>query len=186
MNRPEEQISQSVLGRYELLVNPFPILPKHFTIASRKHQQQTIHGHYADMLSIADLMPGMMIFYNGPHCGASAPDHMHFQAVPLMEVNPVSKHFIIRATSIEESEAQFAKYEDDETNILAWKDGNEFVTVVIPRSKHRPDCYGTDDGSFLVSLGALDMAGLIITPRLEDFQRLTPEAIASILKECGK
>ena len=186
MYRPEEQISQSVLGRYELLVNPFPILPKHFTIASRKHQQQTIHGHYADMLSIADLMPGMMIFYNGPHCGASAPDHMHFQAVPLMEVNPVSKHFIIRATSIEESEAQFAKYEDDETNILAWKDGNEFVTVVIPRSKHRPDCYGTDDGSFLVSPGALDMAGLIITPRLEDFQRLTPEAIASILKECGK
>ena len=186
MNRPEEQMSQSVLGRYELLANPFPILPKHFTIASRKHEPQTIHGHYADMLRIADLMPGMMVFYNGPHCGASAPDHMHFQAVPQMEVNPVSKHFIIRTTTIEESEVQFAQYENDETNILAWKEGNEYVTVVIPRRKHRPECYGTADDQYLVSPGALDMAGLIITPRLEDFQRLTPIAIVSILKECGE
>lgn len=186
MNRPDEQISQAVLGRYELLVNPFPILPKHFTIASRKHEPQTIHGHYADMLHIADLMPCMMVFYNGPHCGASAPDHMHFQAVPQMDVNPVSKHFVIRTSTIEESEAQFAQYEDDETNILVWKDAGEYVTVVIPRRKHRPECYGTADDQYLVSPGALDMAGLIITPRLEDFQRLTPEAIASILKECGE
>ena len=186
MNRPDEQMSQTLLGRYELLVNPFPILPQHFTIASRLHEPQSIHGHYADMLQLCEQLPGMMVFYNGPHCGASAPDHMHFQAVPRFDINPLTKHHIIRTTTIEESEAEFAKYESDESNILAWKDGDTFVTTVIPRRKHRPDCYGTDAQAYLISPGALDMAGLIITPRLEDYQRLTPQTIKDILTECGE
>lgn len=186
LNRPDEQISQPILGKYELLVNPFPILPRHFTIPSRLHEPQSIHGRYEDMLGLADELKDMIVFYNGPHCGASAPDHMHFQAVPRFDVNPISKHYIIRRDSIEASAEEFVKYECDESNILVWKEGKEYVTVVIPRRKHRPDCYGTEGDSFLISPGALDMAGLIITPRQEDYQRLNAQIISDILKECGE
>lgn len=138
------------------------------------------------MLRLADELKDMIVFYNGPHCGASAPDHMHFQAVPRFDVNPISKHYIIRRDSIEASAEEFGKYECDESNILVWKEGKEYVTVVIPRRKHRPDCYGTEGDSFLISPGALDMAGLIITPRQEDYQRLNAQIISDILKECGE
>lgn len=78
-NRPAAQASLSV-GDYELLVNPFPIFSRHFTIPSVSHTPQRIAGRMADMACWAAMMPGYTIFYNGPRCGASAPDHMHFQA----------------------------------------------------------------------------------------------------------
>ncbi|MBQ0124251.1 MAG: DUF4922 domain-containing protein [Bacteroidales bacterium] len=67
---------------YWIRVNPFPIFDHHFTISVARHERQQIKGHYADMLSLARELPEYVIFYNGPMCGASAPDHMHFQAVP--------------------------------------------------------------------------------------------------------
>jgi hypothetical protein len=71
-------------------------------------------------------------------------------------------------------------------NVLTWKDADEFVTIVIPRSKHRPACYDAKgDAQFLVSPGALDMSGLMIVPRAEDFNRFTLEMVESIIKECG-
>ena len=63
-------------------VNPFPIFDRHFTISIARHERQQVAGHYADMLSLAEQAPEFLIFYNGPMCGASAPDHMHFQAIP--------------------------------------------------------------------------------------------------------
>ncbi|MGM9746043.1 MAG: DUF4922 domain-containing protein [Paludibacteraceae bacterium] len=78
-NRPAEQ--QAVAwGDYEILVNPFPIFPQHFTIPLIEHRPQNIDTHFADMLHLAELLPELIVFYNGPRCGASAPDHMHFQA----------------------------------------------------------------------------------------------------------
>ena len=72
---------------------------------------------------------------------------------------------------------------EDETepmmNIVAWRKGDEFLSVVFPRAKHRPDCYG----DIVVSPGAIDMAGLIITPREEDFRQLTEEVAVNLLRE---
>jgi ATP adenylyltransferase/5',5'''-P-1,P-4-tetraphosphate phosphorylase II len=78
-NRPAEQTSVG-FGDYEILVNPFPIFPEHFTIAHKKHQSQQIMPHFADMLRLAQALDDYLVFYNGPQCGASAPDHLHFQA----------------------------------------------------------------------------------------------------------
>ena len=71
-------------------------------------------------------------------------------------------------------------------NIVAWHVDEEFISVVFPRKKHRPDCYyKTGDEQYLVSPGALDMAGYLITPRHEDYERITPEVAEDILKECA-
>jgi SpoIID/LytB domain len=67
---------------YWIRVNPFPIFDRHFTISVARHERQQIEGHFGDMLALAEQMPEYLIFYNGPMCGASAPDHMHFQAIP--------------------------------------------------------------------------------------------------------
>ena len=65
---------------YTVLINPFPIFPRHLTIPCNAHTDQLISGRIGDMMSIATLLPEYILFYNGPKCGASAPDHMHFQA----------------------------------------------------------------------------------------------------------
>jgi len=66
---------------YAIRVNPFPIFAPHFTISSARHEPQQIRGHYGDMLRLTRTLPDYVVFYNGSRCGASAPDHMHFQAV---------------------------------------------------------------------------------------------------------
>ena len=78
-NRPTEQNSVDA-GDYLVLVNPFPIFPEHFTIPRKEHVDQLIKPYFADMLELAEALDDYLIFYNGPRCGASAPDHMHFQA----------------------------------------------------------------------------------------------------------
>ena len=220
-NRPKEQIKKEVDGQYELLVNPFPILQQHFTIPSLKHQPQRILDSYGEIHKLLEEYPEMMVFYNGPLCGASAPDHAHFQAgtsgllplqmswqrlsrnlTPLVSLNddedisliddyPCTA-LLIRSRSQYGDEQLFRRlYEalpaaDPEPmmNIVAWRCNDDFLSVVFPRTKHRPDCYYKEgDGQFVISPGALDMAGLIITPRQEDFERLTPEMALGILDE---
>ncbi len=78
-NRPKEQRGVS-FGDYSVLINPFPIFPEHFTIPAGAHIPQRIMGNFAGMLNLAKAMEGYTLFYNGPKCGASAPDHFHFQA----------------------------------------------------------------------------------------------------------
>lgn len=85
-NRPAEQITEQVQGTLELLVNPFPILPQHFTLPTKSHTPQLLRPMYADMLHLANRWPHMALFYNGAKCGASAPDHAHLQAVPLENI----------------------------------------------------------------------------------------------------
>ena len=218
-NRPAEQHALPVLGQYQLLINPFPILPKHFTIPTREHTPQTIKGHFQDLFKIARQMPDYMVFYNGPPCGASCPDHMHLQAgsrgiAPLERdwksvYEPKLKPFaegisiltdyacqvlVIRTGNIAEAQKRFdyiynlLPLHEGETeprmNIVCWKDGEEVVTPIFPRAKHRPDCYfAQGDEQLLISPGALDMCGLLITPREEDFRKLTPEMAIDILRE---
>lgn len=224
-NRPKEQMSKQIDEKFHLLVNPFPILPVHFTIPARKHQPQLIYKNYGEMHRFISLHSDLMVFYNGPKCGASAPDHLHFQAgtngiLPLqtnwqrlsrnltdiISLNDEEKisvvrdfivpAFVIISKSAESDEALFRRLykampqRGDETepmmNIISWRKDEEFISVVIPREKHRPEAYFAEgDAQFVVSPGALDMSGLIITPREEDFRKLTEEKALSLLQECG-
>lgn len=224
-NRPKEQMSKQIDEKFHLLVNPFPILPVHFTIPARKHQPQLIYKNYGEMHRFISLHSDLMVFYNGPKCGASAPDHLHFQAgtngiLPLqtnwqrlsrnltdiISLNDEEKisvvrdfivpAFVIISKSAESDDALFCRLykampqRGDETepmmNIISWRKGEEFISVVIPREKHRPEAYFAEgDAQFVVSPGALDMSGLIITPREEDFRKLTEEKALSLLQECG-
>lgn len=222
-NRPSEQTTAPAGPSHELLVNPFPILPIHFTIPSLRHEPQAIGGNYGEMLRLLDAHPKLTVFYNGPLCGASAPDHAHFQAgtsgvLPLQtawqrlcrNLTPVQTRaggtgiwlitdypcaaFLIRSHNNVDGMRLFATLynamplregeREPMMNIVCWRSGNETLSVVFPRGKHRPDCYyASGEAQYLISPGALDMAGLIITPRKEDFDRLTPDIAASILKE---
>ncbi len=79
-NLSEEQKGIDYLLHYNILINPFPIFKKHLTIPDQRHTDQRINGRIGDMLHLAQDLPEYVIFYNGPKCGASAPDHFHFQA----------------------------------------------------------------------------------------------------------
>ncbi|MCC5924991.1 MAG: DUF4922 domain-containing protein [Bacteroidetes bacterium] len=79
-NLPPEQKGVET-GDYTVLCNPFPIFPEHFTIPHKRHIDQRISGAFPDMLQLTKEMGSRYsLFYNGPKCGASAPDHLHFQA----------------------------------------------------------------------------------------------------------
>ena len=220
-NRPETQMTKVVNGHYELLVNPFPILPEHFTIPHQVHQPQRIMDHFVEIHRLLENYPELMVFYNGPHCGASAPDHLHFQAgtngvLPIQKQwQRLSRHLtevyrvndeegiyrlndypapvlVIKSKEEKTGKQLFTKiYQalpaaepEPMMNILAWRQQDAFITIVFLRKKHRPACYTAEgDNQMLVSPGALDMGGLIITPRKEDFERLTPEQAVDILKE---
>ncbi len=246
VNRPEEQVNYPMLKKYHLLLNPFPILPEHFTIPLRHHRPQQILEYYEDMMDITSALDGMIVFYNGPKCGASAPDHMHFQAgsrgvVPLerdweteycrtrSRVYPISEEEFLETLQLEpiaddtgvfslrgyvcpgviivtrtSSANKFLferlyhsmKIAEGDTepmmNIISWTqksatDGTKrLVSVIIPRAKHRPDCYYAEgEEKILVSPGALDMGGMLITPREEDFKKMNIDVAKSILQECG-
>lgn len=222
-NRPKEQISKVVDKKFELLVNPFPILPVHYTIPAKEHISQTILANYGEIHKLLNDYGELMVFYNGPKCGASAPDHMHLQAgtsgvLPLQkswqrlsrnltvvytlaegeDISVVSDYpcpaILIRSKSQDHDERLFRyvydslPWQDDDTepmmNIVAWRQDATFFSVVFPRRKHRPDCYfAQGDEQILVSPGALDMSGLVITPRAEDYERLTTEQLQTILSE---
>ncbi|MCI6447820.1 MAG: DUF4922 domain-containing protein, partial [Prevotella sp.] len=237
-NRPKEQIKHIIRNNdgeaiMEMLVNPFPILPEHFTIVSTKHEPQAIMGKYEEMHRLLTVYPELMVFYNGPRCGASAPDHMHLQAgtagitpletfvsyddeelITVFSLNEnegiklkkdfLSPVFLIRCKSMEAYRRLFLRLyhaietvcpipyvdaspdEEPMMNILGWRDMGDYVFAVIPRRKHRPDCYTAEgDAQYIISPGALDMAGLIITPRKEDFERLDADNLHEIISEVG-
>jgi SpoIID/LytB domain protein len=238
-HRPQEQASLETEGRYTLLVNPYPILPQHFTVVTRHHLPQRILPQIETLVHMAASLPQWMFFYNGPECGASAPDHAHLQAgtrgiTPferyrkeyeesmkrVFPVHPslqeelgdeytgesqdtgiyllkeyVCPAFLIRADRQETAVALFRRLysalpcpkgsPEAPVNVLcAREEDGSLRCLVFPRGKHRPDCYYAEgDEQLLISPGALDMAGLLITPRETDFQRVTPERGAEILRE---
>ena len=243
-NRPAQQLDLPVLGAYHILVNPFPILPGHLTIPTRRHlpQEYDRFAHVVDRL--AWNMPHHLVFYNGAHCGASAPDHAHLQA-GLRGIVPIEKDWrifenrlerIYPSTHEEEAELEEMGYSsqnagifllkgyacpafvvrgiaaesnpfllhklldaipraegasEPDFNLLAWRQAGantsqseHIVNVVFPRRKHRPDCYFAEGRAHcLVSPGAIDMGGLLVTPRREDFDRMTPRMAENILRE---
>ena len=92
-NLPPEQRAVPVLDDYQILVNPFPIFPEHLTIPHKNHIDQRIEGRFGDLLQLARVLDDFVVFYNGPKCGASAPDHFHFQA-GIKGFMPIEKDFM--------------------------------------------------------------------------------------------
>jgi SpoIID/LytB domain protein len=222
-NRPKEQVKKPFDSQYDLLVNPFPILPIHFTIPSVKHEPQLIRHTYGEIHKLLSEYPNILVFYNGPKCGASAPDHAHFQAgtsgvlplqmawgrlsrnlrpivklndeegISLIEEYPCPALLIHSKSEYGDQQLFLRLYEslplpegepEPMMNIVSWRHEADYYSVVFLREKHRPDCYyQSGDEQFIISPGALDMAGLFVTPRQEDFERLTPERALAILNE---
>lgn len=219
-NRPDAQQGIVWNGHYTVLVNPFPIFPRHLTIPDNAHTPQQIKGRAGDMMRLAQDLEGYTVFYNGPKCGASAPDHMHFQAgnsdfLPVETaieegaLETVSENksatlyiadglplnvFVIDAETPEDGEAMFNRlYEampvrPDESepmmNILCYTTPAGIRMIVIPRKKHRPSFYGTEgEGCMLLSPASVDMGGVFITPRAEDFRRIDSSVIRKVYEE---
>ena len=197
-NRPIEQEGISFLEKYMILCNPFPILSNHLTIPLHSHVPQCIGNKITDMLTLAEQLPDYIVFYNGPQCGASAPDHFHLQAGLKMRhllsgENTLRTCLIIAGDSKKELEEcfedvyQYLRHrqsdEDIEPmmNIVAFVENNRFHMHIYPRKKHRPHQYfAQGKAQLLVSPGALDMAGLVIVPREEDFSKITQQDIEDI------
>lgn len=196
-NRPAVQQGIPFLDKYMILCNPFPILQNHLTIPLHTHVPQLIGRKIVDMLSLTELLPNYVVFYNGPKCGASAPDHFHFQAglknnILLSSENPLRSCLRIESETKEEAEEHFYDVynylkihqpEEDEPmmNIISFMENDMFVIHVFPRKLHRPWQYSAQSNAqLLVSPGALDMAGMFITPRKEDFDKIERENIEDI------
>ena len=221
-NRPKEQHKLMTEKHYQILVNPYPILPQHFTIPMRRHTPQSIYSSFGTLRRMAWNMPKHIVFYNGPLCGASCPDHMHLQAgsrgiVPLerdwtmyeknlRKLYPLTGEqmasmeeagnvgsrpglyllegyacpvFVIRSLPAESDSILCQRVykalpvvgdeAEPRLNIVCWRQEgtssrpDEIVTLIFPRSKHRPDCYYAEGKEqLLISPGALDMCGLFI------------------------
>ena len=218
-NRPKEQRGLSWGRDYQILVNPYPIFPCHLTIPSITHVPQEIHSRFADMLELAALLPAFVVFYNGPECGASAPDHFHFQAgnrgiLPVeQEWKGFEKEILClpsgawagitfycsrslwlmqSADELELTRLFGLLYDllpcgrnvsEPRMNLLVWYDQPWWTVCLFPRVKHRPSFYGTSAGELLVSPGAVDMGGLVITPLERDFERISSNDIRNMYKE---
>lgn len=224
-NLPKEQNELVYDKNYIILCNPYPIFNEHFTISKKKHKPQNIIGNFGDILNLTqDLGSYYTLFYNGPKCGSSAPDHMHFQAgtklaMPLEnEVDILKSNFTkhemrngkieirfiedyLRYAVLFESSSKgelvyafkifvkaFKKISppDDEPmmNIVSTYNGNKWSVFIFPRAKHRPSQYFLDGKKkLLISPAAVDLSGLIITPRKEDFEKITTVDISNLFRQ---
>jgi len=210
-------------GEYLILCNPMPILSSHFTVSHLDHRFQAIDEHIGTFLELMlDLGSGWTVLYNGPKCGASAPDHLHFQAarsgqmpidkeiregkrltlvkevddVLLYRVNNLGREAILLEGSdpmpVEGAFTGFLNAmkkvllitEEPMINIVGFYEGRKWRLIVFPRRKHRPDAFfkGGND-RVVVSPGAIDMGGLVITPVERDFERLDAAAVESMYRE---
>lgn len=190
-NRPEKQ--SSVRWRdYDILVNPFPVFPGHLTIVLRAHERQLLSGRVDDFVDLAAELAGYTVFYNGAGCGASAPDHCHFQAVPE-ESLPLNREYPFRRIyftgdldMVKKQMGQaiaslpLAGYEEPQFNAAVHHRGDgTYEAVIVPRVAHRPSCYD----KVKISPGAIDMLGTVITTSAADYDAVNGELLASVFSE---
>lgn len=221
-NLPEDQKAVKIDDKYILLVNPFPIFDKHFTIPHVQHIPQTIKENFKSLLTISEkLNKDFSIFYNGPKCGASAPDHLHFQAgnfgfmridnefysilnkygklindsneYTTTAVTNYLRNFIsIESNEIKPLTNEFMRIYDilseglnDEPMLNIICTYNNFWKVIIfPRKKHRPTYFFEEgENKILISPAAVDMGGVLIFPREEDFNKIDQETVIDIYSQ---
>ena len=221
-NRPPEQRGIDLDNNLTILVNPFPIFKRHLTIPSELHTDQRIGNNFDTMLSLAEAMPLFTVFYNGPQCGASAPDHLHFQAGNIGFM-PVENDFLSgrhpkllssdqgmeiwkwesylrgiitlkgndRKKLVRVFDRLFDRLSETQPgrpepmlNILTGYSRDEWTIHIIPRKQHRPrQFFAEGDNQILISPAAVDLGGVIITPREEDFIRITKDDIEDIFRQ---
>jgi ATP adenylyltransferase/5',5'''-P-1,P-4-tetraphosphate phosphorylase II len=205
-NLPSEEEGLQFNDDFTIYCNPFPIVDHHLTIAHRQHSLQRIAKQFGNMLDLAAAMEGYFIVYNGPECGASAPDHMHFQA-GSRGLFPIEKDtagltgvtvpnyrnvFVFRGRDrsalidlmdrgIDLLAEATGKRPEPMVNIAVFHDRGEWVTYLFPRGKHRPEVFHT--GELTVSPASIDLCGIFVVPRAQDFERITGDAIAAIFRE---
>ncbi|MDP4184388.1 MAG: DUF4922 domain-containing protein [Bacteroidota bacterium] len=221
---PVEQKGLLYNNRFLILVNPFPIFSRHLTIPALQHRPQQIESDFISMLDLAESLNDYAIFYNGPKCGASAPDHFHFQAgnkgfLPiesefkriqsnktnhtlkskngqicfindylrkLITIESADKVYVSDVfNSIYNKLKDFFPQEDEPLlNILAYKENEKFIIQIFPRQKHRPDqFYAEGEKQLLISPASVDFGGVFITPRKEDFDKITANDITDIFNQ---
>jgi hypothetical protein len=206
-NLPAQQKGIPLDPEFTLFCNPFPILERHLTIIHNDHRPQRLAGHLNAILEFASVLPGFFMIYNGPECGASAPDHLHFQACsrrffpiegdtrgmtgPAVE-NYGRRVFLFKARQRERLVAELTdllneltrvtgKLPEPMLNVAAYHEDNEWTVFVFPRGKHRPDVFHS--GELTVSPGTIDLCGIFVLPFERDFQRISAEDIRAILEE---
>lgn len=222
---PEEK-GLAFANDYLILCNVSPVFDFHLVIIHRNHVPQQIEPHFDTLLGLTrDLSPDFVVIYNGSRCGASAPDHLHFQAFPAqilplesqiradrgVEVNGVIvkrdgiliaapqgffRHFLIfestnptilsswfgqtlEALANEESAAR----EPMINLVMGYTDG-QWKVILFPRERHRPRCYdGPGRSQLLISPGAIDMSGVFVIPRKQDYDAVEAETLRGIYQE---
>jgi len=221
-NLPPQQRGLSFKDEYIVLVNPFPIFPEHLTIPSISHTDQRIMGNFGSMLDLAASLDDFVLFYNGPKCGASAPDHLHFQAgikgfLPIAEnysnekcrqevrridnvtishwpdyqrgiitLNGKDKVNLVECFNQIYSKLQILQPNEVEPmlNILASSEQGEWVIHIFPRTLHRPAQYfETGEKQLILSPASVDMGGVLIIPREEDFIKISKADVKDIFNK---
>jgi hypothetical protein len=221
-NLPEGQKAVLYRDEYLVLCNPMPVFPAHFTVSCVTHERQSIAGRAGALLRLAgDFGPHFRLLYNGPRCGASAPDHMHFQAAPagLMPVEGevstgdrvsirkaggvsvslarnIGREVVILAgadpAAVAEAFGSLAHAlagvlrtgEEPMMNIICFRERRRYMMLVFPRAKHRPEAfYVTGDDRISVSPAVVEMGGIIVTPRIMDFERMDAACVEGIFRE---
>jgi uncharacterized protein DUF4922 len=206
-NLPSEEEGLPFDENFTIYCNPFPIVDHHLTIAHREHGLQRIANQFGNMLDLAAALAGYFVVYNGPECGASAPDHMHFQAgsrvlfpiehdtaaltgvtVPNYARNVLLLRGRDRSALVNWMDRAIdllanttGKRSEPLVNIAVFFERDEWVTYLFPRGKHRPEVFHT--GELMVSPASIDLCGIFVVPRAHDFERITGEAIAAIFRE---
>ncbi len=205
-----------------VLCNPAPIFSRHLTISHREHRPQELGPFIEVMIQLSrDLSPDYCTFYNGPRCGASAPDHFHFQAAPhetipvVGESNSSARSFVrevkgveisalpdygrtvavLRSENASELAGVFGRFveawkrlghsdEEPMMNVLCAHQGRESRLIVFLRRRHRPEAYFLEgEAQVLVSPAAVDIGGLVITPREKEFNALSSDSVSAIFRE---
>ena len=221
-NRPVEQLGIAWRD-YDILLNPYPVFASHLTIAHKGHCQQEIAPYLTDMFALSRELPGYALFYNGSRCGASAPDHQHFQAVPAASLPVVGDYgrlkqthavqydrtgravtyimrdylrtlFCIESAHADALEIAIMKlynmlmtepFVEPMMNVVCVWGDEGWRLFVFPRAAFRPWQYSADDERtrLLISPAAVEMAGVMITPLREHFERITAADIADIYSQ---
>jgi ATP adenylyltransferase/5',5'''-P-1,P-4-tetraphosphate phosphorylase II len=206
-NLPSEEEGLPFNKDFTIYCNPFPIVDRHLTIAHKEHGLQRIANQFGSMLDIAAALAGYFVVYNGPESGASAPDHMHFQA-GSRALFPIEKDtagltgftvpnygrnvFLLRGRdrsalidrmdrAINLLAETTGKLPEPLVNIAVFHESGEWVAYLFPRGKHRPAVFYT--GELTVSPASIDLCGIFVVPVAQHFERITADAIAAILRE---
>jgi hypothetical protein len=221
-NRPLEQKGITFENNLTILVNPFPIFRRYLTVPSEDHTDQRIADSFGIMLLLAQAISSYTVFYNGPQCGASAPDHFHFQAgntgfMPIESDFRNGKHaslyhsekgievwnwkyYLRGIITLKGSDREkivrifdllytrLSKLQQDKPepmlNILTEFESGEWIIHIIPRKLHRPAQFFAEDcGQLLISPAAVDLGGVIITPREDDFNRIRKSDVEDIFRQ---